>query len=371
MNNISRFFLLTLCVLLAACSSVRPDKLVLEPVDYGRLPSWDADKHYDAFKTYLRSCDVLLKRTPSSNYGPGDLEAPTAVWQETCNIALQAGVTDDATARAFFQRYFVPFRMQNHYDTVGLFTGYYEPLMRGSLVRTENYTVPVYGLPPEVPPAGSDTPYYAREQIYNGVLAGRGLEIAWVNDPIELFFTEVQGSGRIQLDSGEQIRIGYAGKNGQPYFAIGRVLVDEGIMPKEAVSMQAIKDWLRANPGRAKEVMEKNPSYVFFKITPGEGPIGSQSVPLTPERSIAVDMKFVPLGVPIFLDTALTSTPTTPVTLYRHLFIAQDTGGAIKGPVRADIFFGNGPNAEWYAGHMRGSGQSFMLLPVAIAQNFL
>ncbi len=363
-----KIFCAALCLLLTACSFGRPDKLTLEPVNFGKLPGWESDKQQEAFKTYLKSCDVLLLRRPSSDYGPGDLAASVSIWQENCNIAKQAAVVDDVTARAFFERYFVPFLAKNHYDSVGLFTGYYEPLMRGSRTRTELYQMPVYALPPEVQ---DGVPYYAREQIYNGVLAGRGLELAWVNDPIELFFTEVQGSGRIQLDSGEQIQIGFAGRNNHPYTAIGKILVEEGALAKENVSMQTIKDWLRANPARAKEIMEKNESYVFFRVLVGESPIGAQSIALTPERSLAVDLNFLALGIPIYLDTALPGSPTQGASLYRRLFIAQDTGGAIKGPVRADIFFGFGPNAEWLAGHMKGSGEMYILLPHAIAQQFL
>ena len=365
----SVFVLLTATLFLGACSgSILPDKLVLRPVNYGQLPGWESDKQLEAFAAFQKSCAVFLKRRPTSEYGPGDMAAPASIWQENCNIASQASVIDDASARVFFERYFVPFQVRNNLNSVGLFTGYYEPLLQGSRKRSQAYQVPVYGLPPD---KQEGTPYYSREQINNGVLSARGLEIAWVNDPIELFFAEVQCSARVQLDTGEQIRIGFAGKNGQAYTPIGRVLIEEDILTKENVSMQSIKEWLRANPSRAKSVMESNQSFVFFRIVTEDGPIGAQSVALSPGRSLAVDLKFIPLGVPIYINTALTGTQTTSASLYRRLFIAQDTGGAIKGPVRGDIFFGAGPDAEWYAGHMKGSGEKYILLPHAIAQSFL
>lgn len=362
-------FLIVFSSLLSACSgSVLPDKLVLDPVSYGQIPGWESDKQLEAFQAYRRSCDVMLRRRSDTEYGAGDLAAPTATWQENCNIAQQAPVVDDATARAFFERYFVPFKAKNNFNSVGLFTGYYEPMLRGSRKRSEMYQVPVYSLPPDVQ---EGVPYYAREQIYNGVLAGRGLELAWVNDPIELFFAEIQGSARIQFDTGEQMRIGFAGKNNQEYTPIGRILIEEEALTKENVSMQTIKEWLRANPARAKEIMEHNQSYVFFRVVKEEGPIGAQSVALSPGRSAAVDKKFIPLGTPVFLDTALPGTQIQGAMLFRRLLIAQDTGGAIKGPVRADIFFGFGADAEWFAGHMKGSGEEYILLPHAIAQSFL
>jgi membrane-bound lytic murein transglycosylase A len=214
-------------------------------------------------------------------------------------------------------------------------------------------------------------PYHDRAAITTkAALAGQNLELFWTDDPVAAFFLEIQGSGQLVLPDGHRARVGYAGQNGRTYRAIGKDLVEAGAIPKEGVSLQAIRDWLRANPDAAAEMMSRNPSYVFFRelrgVAEGDGPLGAQGVPLTPGRSLAVDRRFLPLGVPLWLETVV-PVMDGPDAEFRHLVIAQDTGGAIKGPVRGDLFWGAGPEAEHGAGHMQSRGGYFALLPRSLA----
>jgi membrane-bound lytic murein transglycosylase A len=207
---------------------------------------------------------------------------------------------------------------------------------------------------------GRLVPYPTRSEIDAGALAGKGSELLWVDDAVDAFFLHVQGSGRVVMENGQLVRLGFAGRNGHPYVAIGRELISRGAIPRERMSMQAIRAWLKANPGEASEVMALNPSFIFFRIIDGEGPIGAEGVPLTPGRSLAVDPAFVPLGLPIWLDT---TDPLKPEQPLRRLVVAQDTGSAIKGPVRGDLFWGFGETAAAKAGSMNQRGRYFLLLP--------
>jgi membrane-bound lytic murein transglycosylase A len=271
----------------------------------------------------------------------------------------------------------------------GLFTGYYEPLLRGSRRYGGAYTVPLYRAPDDLvlidlglfkpDLAGREiagridgrqfVPYFGRAEIDAGALEGRGLELVWVDDAIDTFFLQIQGSGQVELDDGARIRVGYDGQNGHQYRAIGRDLVAQGALTLEEVSLQSIRDWLIAHPAEAREIMARNASYVFFRERPeldaADGPIGAQGVPLTAGRSLAVDRRYIPLGTPIWLEsTAPWPEGEGPL---RRLVIAQDTGGAIKGPVRGDVFWGTGPRAEAIAGHMKSQGRYVVLLPKAAA----
>lgn len=284
--------------------------------------------------------------------------------------------------REFFERHFTVYRVQNSDASVeGLITGYYEPLLAGSRERRAPYLTPLYAPPDdllvidlaEVAPETRGlrlrgrlegrkvVPYYTREEIEQGRAPVRGKEIVWVEDPVEAFFLQIQGSGRVRLPSGELVRVGYADQNGQPYRAVGRYLVESGELQAGQASMQAIQAWARANPAKLDDLLNRNPSYVFFRELPASdgGPIGALGVPLTPERSIAVDARVIPLGAPVYLAT---TRPNSSDPLAR-LMMAQDTGGAIRGPVRADYFWGFGPQAGAEAGRMREQGRMWVLLP--------
>lgn len=294
--------------------------------------------------------------------------------------------TPDAdTARRFFERFYTPYRITGSDGAAeGLVTGYYEPLLRGSRTASRRYRYPVYGVPEdllvidlsEVYPQLKGmrlrgrvegrrvVPYYDRSQIDDGVPGVRGKEIAWVDDPVELFFLQIQGSGRIRLENGAMLRVGYADQNGYPYRSIGKWLVERGDLPLEKASMQGIKDWARQHPEQLKNLLNYNASYVFFRELPSDlsGPIGALGVPLTARRSIAVDARYVPLGVPVYLATTWPNS-TKPLN---RLVLAQDTGGAIRGAVRADFFWGYGDEAAREAGRMKQPLRMWVLLPTGM-----
>src|SRR5262249_38543784 len=263
----------------------------------------------------------------------------------------------------------------------GLFTGYYEPELRGSRVRTAAYAVPLYRPPRDLVSAeaagetrvgrmvdGRLQPYYSRQAIDAGALAGRGLELLWVDDPIDAFFLQLQGSGRVRLAEGGSLRVGYAASNGLPPTMIGRVLVERGELTKEAASMQVVRQWMRDHPDEATALMQMNARYIFFREIPNEGPIGALGVALTPGRSLAVDPKLLPLGAPLWLSTTYPAgTPEAGQPLQR-LVVAQDSGSAIKGAVRGDLYWGSGDGALRYAGPMKQPGRLYLLLPKAVAE---
>ncbi|HYC03943.1 MAG TPA: murein transglycosylase A [Azospirillaceae bacterium] len=378
-----------LLAVLAACSPAKkppaeppPARLTLTTASFQDLPGWARDDQSQALPALARSCDRLLKQPPDRTLGPDGAAGRIADWAAPCAALKQVRAGDPAAARAFFEQWFVPRLAANNGEPDGLFTGYYESQLRGSRTRQGPYQTPLYRKPPELVMVdlgefrehlkgervagkvvdGRLRPYDDRKAIVGGALKGRNLELLYVDDPVEAFFLQVQGSGRVLMDDGSELRIGYDGQNGHPYVAIGRELVARGAMPKEQVSMQSIRAWLAANPGEAAALMDKNPSYVFFRLLEGEGPIGAQGVPLTPGRSLAVDRSFVPYGVPLWLDA---EDPVDARARISRLMVAQDTGGAIRGPVRGDVFWGHGRDAEHRAGLMKSKGRYWLLVPRA------
>ncbi|MEO5335443.1 MAG: murein transglycosylase A [Magnetospirillum sp. WYHS-4] len=369
--------------------------LSLTPVSYSRLAGWETDRHGEALAAFRRSCprlDALSSGRPLDNGGAVKDGGPDLgradEWQAACKAAAGQPVNDDAGARRFFETWFSPFLVADNDREEGLFTGYYEAELKGSRKKHGPYRHPVHARPKDLVTAdlgrfksdwkgqelngrlqgGHLVPYASRNEIVSGFLDGKAQELFWVDDPIELFFLHVQGSGRISLDDGRTVRVGYAGRNGHPYRAIGAELADRGVMRREDITMPAIRAWLAANPTQAAGLLNANPSYVFFRTVEGDGPIGAQGVVLTPGRSLAVDKRFLPYGAPLWLET---SDPLDPSRPLRRLLVAQDTGGAITGPVRGDVFWGHGPEAMARAGHMKQKGRYFLLLPKrpqAIAQ---
>ena len=311
-------------------------------------------------------------------------------WRDVCAEAARVPANDEAQARAFFTQHFRPYRAANNTEPNGLFTGYYEIELKGSRTKTAGYSVPIYGLPKDLVTADLKEfdpslsgkiiigrvvgakfhPYPDRASIESMGLGSNAPVIAWVDDAVDVFFLHIQGSGLIRMANGESMRVGYAAKNGQPYRAVGRVLVDRGALAKEEVSMQSIRAWLAANPSEADAVMATNPSYVFFRElprapngVPRDGPDGAMGVTLTAGRSLAVDRRFMPLGAPVWLSA---QNPDRPDDRTQRLLIAQDTGGAITGPVRGDVFWGTGHDAAERSGRMREVGTYYLLLPRAI-----
>jgi membrane-bound lytic murein transglycosylase A len=342
---------------------------LLKPVSFAALPGWEKDDLRQAWPAFMSSCEVLIKKPD---------------WKEPCTVARDVNAGNEKAVRVFFESFFAPHQVINPDGSdTGMVTGYYEPLLRGARKRNGLYQTPLYRAPddlltidmaavyPELKGmrlrgrlvGNKVLPYPARgEMIESNALAGK--ELLWVDDPIEAFFLQVQGSGRVQLaDTKETVRVAYADQNGHPYKSIGRYLVDKGEMTLDQASAQSIKAWYLSHPSRQQELLNANPSYVFFreeKLTdPNKGPKGSLGVPLTPQRSIAVDTQFVPLGVPVYLSTTQPSKDTP----LQRLMMAQDTGGAIKSAVRADYFWGFGADAGEKAGKMKQRGMMWVLLP--------
>ncbi|MES2743352.1 MAG: murein transglycosylase A [Pseudomonadota bacterium] len=341
----------------------------LLPVDFAALPGWQRDDLRAAWPAFLSSCSVLGKR---------------AEWKEVCVIAQQVRGGEEASIRLFFETFFVPNQViaPDGADT-GLVTGYYEPLLHGARKRGGPFQTPLYKVPddlltvdlasvyPELKAmrlrgrlVGKKVlPYGTRAEIEQATDVG-GKELMWVDDAVEAFFLQVQGSGRVQMsDSQETVRIAYADQNGHPYKSIGRYLVDKGELSMEQASAQGIKGWIAGHPSRQQELFDANPSYVFFKEEklpdPKVGPKGALGVALTPQRSVAIDAQMLPLGAPLFLSTTLANSDTP----MQRLVMAQDTGGAIRGAIRADYFFGFGAEAAENAGRMKQRGMLWVLLP--------
>ncbi|HET7605585.1 MAG TPA: murein transglycosylase A [Sphingomicrobium sp.] len=314
-----------------------------------------------ALRAFRTSCPVLMRRQDQSGLAQAQDWAP---------LCTEAATLAPEQATTFFRDRFDWVRVG---DGKAFATGYYEPEIEGSRVPLPGY-VPIYRLPNDlvrctkqdgttgrgrIDPTGTCVLYFTRAEIEDGALAGRGLELAWAKDPVDLFFLEIQGSGRIRMSDGSVMRVGYAGQNGREYVAIGRLLRERGILPPGGASMQAIKAWIRANPDQGRALMRENLSYIFFKELTGPGPLGALNVPVTPHGTVAADPKFVPLGAPIYLAV---DRPEA-----YGLWVAQDTGGAIKGPNRFDTFWGAGPEATQIAGGMAANGVAWILLPKSAA----
>ncbi|WP_340116381.1 MltA domain-containing protein [Pelagibius sp. 7325] len=357
--------------------------LLLEAVAFADLPGWSDDDVSAALPALRRSCGRLSGQPDDRPLGPDALAGTVADWRQPCADLAAVPEGDDAALRTLLDQDFQPFAVSDAGETEGLFTGYYEAELKAAAPTAPGAT-PLYRVPDDLVTvdlalfradlrgekligrvAGNQlVPYLTRKEIDAGALQDRGLELAWAADPVDAFFLHVQGSGRVIFPDGRVQRVGFAGSNGHPFYAIGRALIDEGIIDRKSASMQQIRDWLRANPERAAEIMQRNARYIFFRPIDGEGPIGAQGVALTPGRSLAVDSSLLPLGVPLWLDTTW---PATDKPL-RRLMVAQDVGSAIKGAVRGDFFWGSGEPALEQAGRMKQSGRYYLFLPKAVAE---
>jgi membrane-bound lytic murein transglycosylase A len=335
------------------------EKLKLSPVSFKSLPGWSNDEHSDALKPFWRSCVKLLQKSQQARFGKNQF-GYVGAWQQVCRKLDRGRFKEKNYGRRFFEEMFRPYLVsgQTSGNSIGFFTGYYEPEISGALFRSGKFQTPLYERPNDL--KRSPGPYFSRRQIKQGVLKNRVKPIAWIADPVDAFFLHIQGSGRIRLPDKNVLRVGFAGHNRHPYTAIGRVLIRRGAIERKNISMQSIRAWLLANPRHAPAVMEQNARYVFFRRLIEAGPIGAQGVALTPGRSLAVDSNFVSYGTPIWLDTKAPQLAARP---FRRLLIAQDTGGAIKGVVRGDIFFGHGNIAAQNAGYMNREGKYYVLIP--------
>lgn len=364
-----------LSLALAGCAGFfpRPQGIGAQ-LDWGDLSGWSQDRHAEAWTALLRSCGARKSLS-------GAEDALRARWTDICREALTMPTPDDSGARRFFEIYFVPHEIIGaRGQREALITGYYEPVLNGSWTRTARFRYPLYQRPADLLTLDLEqlypelrgkplrgrlegqrvVPYYSRREIGDRTAPLQGHELLWVEDPVALFFLHIQGSGRVRLADGTEVAVGYADQNGHPYVAVGKCLADQGILPLADITLSTIRAWLAANPTQVEALLNCNPSYIFFaRRDADEAPLGALEVPLIPSRSVAVDSAFIPLGLPLWLDTALPGTAST----YQRLVFAQDTGGAIKGAARADLFCGRGSDAEALAGEMKQPGRLFLLLP--------
>jgi len=357
--------------------SVAPSRdLTITALDYSSLAGWDDEGHGAAFRAFRRGASVLSRHPPKSH--SVDAVALATILKRA--NALPADLPDNH-ARAFFEAEFAPYEIVSDGGT-GFFTGYYEPIVAGSRIRTDRFATPLYRVPddlvafdPASPPPGLDpalrfarqtdkgpVAYFDRDEIEAGALAGRGLELVFVADPVDAFFMHIQGAARIDLAEGGTMRVSYAAKSGHAYTPIGRVLIEMGALEAGKATMDAIRQWLAANPDTAAVVMRQNRSFIFFREAPVEnpqlGPIAAAKVPLADGRSLAVDRLLHTFHCPVWVETSLPDGKS-----FRRLMIAQDTGSAIVGPARGDIFFGSGAAAGTIAGSMASKGRFVLLAP--------
>ena len=361
-------------------------QLQLNKTSYHVLPGWHDDEHGHALRAFSKSCLIILKYNGDNPIG-GQIPGFAESWFEPCKAAIKIDIKNSHDAKAFFEKWFTPYLVSNNDIYKGLFTGYFEPEILGSMISSAEFGEPIYKLPVNLITANSkdfDTkvsntkivgriknskflPYYTRKEINVGISELKGQELVWVKDPIDVLFLHIQGSGRILFEDGSSKSIGYAGSNGHPYYAIGRSLVTRGEVPKNEISMQRIRKWLLDNPNLSQALINENKSYIFFKWNDKNdelsGPIGSLGIPLTAGRSLAVDRQFLALGVPIWLETEIPQPNLNKKIKINRLVIAQDTGSAIKGPIRGDLFIGTGVDSGAIAGLMKESGRYWVLLP--------
>jgi membrane-bound lytic murein transglycosylase A len=366
------------------------------PVAWADIAGWRDDDQLEAFKAFRVSCKPISAQRTSltdpkaADAKPADSKALGTSLRDPCLAAKHADISDGAKARTFFEDNFLPLRISRLGEADGFVTGYYEPVVDGSRVKTDIYTVPVYRRPsnlfvrgyrqdsPSLPNGGDVfrkigrrklVPYYDRAQIEDGAIAGRGLEICWLKSETDLLFTQIQGSARVRLEDSSTIRINYDSHNGYRYTPVGRILIDRNIIPREQMSMQRIRQWMEANPEGANEVRRQNRAYVFFRevqLSDKDEAVGAQGVPLTPGRSIAVDKALHVYGTPFFIEGDLPVESEQSRTPFRRLMVAQDTGSAIVGPARADLYFGAGAEAGKVAGRMRHPARFVILVPKSL-----
>ncbi|MDE5457523.1 lytic transglycosylase [Bradyrhizobium sp. CSA112] len=356
------------------------------PAAWSEIAGWSEDDHLAAYKAFRVSC----KPISAQQKPPADPKALGTSLRDPCRIARGLELADSAKARAFFEEHFLPLRISRLGEGEGFVTGYYEPIVDGSRTENEVYKVPVYRRPSNLFVRGTTqssaglpnkgqvfrkigrrklVPYYDRAEIEDGAIADRGLEICWLKDQTDLLFSQIQGSARVSLDDGSTVRINYDAHNGYPYTPVGRILIERNIIPKDQMSMQKIREWMEQNPNEADELRRQNKSYIFFRevqLSDKDEAVGAQGVPLTPGRSIAVDKSLHVYGTPFFIEGELPIESEQSKTRFRRLMIAQDTGSAIVGPARADLYFGAGFEAGKVSGRLRHNARFVMLVPKSL-----
>tara|TARA_B100002051_G_C16722751_1_gene633465 strand:- start:9 stop:1277 length:1269 start_codon:yes stop_codon:yes gene_type:complete len=392
------FFLISLIIYYYYFFSPNKEKvLVINQVSYASLDSWTNDNHLKAFITFKISCKKLITLNPNKNMGAityvNNKEFPFAGtikdWIKPCKEAIKTELYDNKEAMLYFQKWFLPFSISySHFgnffskgDDLGLFTGYYEPVIEGSTIFTKDYIFPIYSYPNnyitihlgEFKKSLEGTyitgqiknkkfiPTHKRSEIDKGAISSNSKVLYWLKDDVEVFFLHIQGSGVIKLPNGTENRVSYDGSNGHDYFAIGRELIKKGYISKDEMSMQQIKLWLKNNPEKKDKILQLNNRYIFFKKSLTNSATGAQNTPLVGGRSLAVDLKWIPLGIPLWLD--IDNYGNENKLIIKKLMISQDTGSAIKGIIRGDIFFGTGNKPGTLAGKMNQLGKYYALLP--------
>ena len=388
MRFLVKYFPLVAVVATIGCVEVpeknlTDDQPLLTPVSMSDLPGWGNDSLEKALIPLKKSCVKTIRKPLNSYIGNFSFSGVTSDWVLPCS-ALPIEGSGDKAMRLYLTTYFNAYKLIEQINTTGLITGYFEPTLTGSLLKTVKFATPIYPIPKDLVLVslgdwrarfsgqriagkvvkGRLKPYYSRKAIRNGALDSQTKPILWLESYIDAFFLHIQGSGRVSLSDGSELRLGYAGHNGHTYVPIGRHLIKKGAIKKRDMSLQSIKRWLLKNPQQKHSIMDLNKSYIFFRVIEGDGPIGAQGVPLTPGRSLAVDRKFLPLGIPIWLNADYLDENGK---LLQRLMVSQDTGGAIKGLIRGDIFWGSGEKALALAGSMKAEGEFYVFLPKSIA----
>lgn len=352
-------------------------------VQFENLPGWTKTELHKSLVAFQTSCRAFIKQNPDQMVGTDDIELQAKDWQPACKAALSL-VPEAKVAKRFFQKWFTPVEIYANQSLNGLFTGYYMPTIEGSYTKSAEYSVPIYEVPKDlvsidlglfIPHLKNRkivgrlennklVPYYTREQINKGAIKSKARVLLWMKSPIDRLFLEIQGSGIVEMDDGSRLFIGYDGQNGAPYTAIAGVLIKKGVMTKDSASMQAIRRYLEENPEQMNPIINQNKSFVFFRKLNLDGALGSQGVVLTPGYSLAVDRQWIPMGAPLWLSTSRpNSTNPDQNKPMQRLMVAQDTGGAIKGKIRGDVYWGGGKKATLIAGHMKNPGHYWLLLP--------
>lgn len=364
--------------------SEKQPSLTFRPVGFEQLPGWQKAELKKSLSAFQISCRAFIRQDPEQVVGTDTIELQVKDWQPACVAALAINHVTEKAAKSFFQKWFHPVEFYDKKAGPGLFTGYYVPALKGSYTKSDEFNVPLYETPNDLITTdlglfSNDfknrrivgrvdknrlVPYFTREQINNGALKGKSRVLAWINNAVDRVFLEIQGSGVVELDNGETISVGYDAQNGMPYTAIAAVLIRKGVMTRDNASMQAIKRYLEENPKELHPVLNQNKSFVFFrKMTQGVA-LGAQGVSLTPGYSLAIDKEWIPMGTPLWLNTTRPDSKNPNKTKpMQRLMIAQDTGGAIRGRIRGDVFWGGGERAALVAGHMKNSGHYWLLVP--------
>lgn len=365
-------------------------KITVKKTSYAQLPSWGTQSLQQSLSAFRISCKAFLKQDPNKWIGTKDISLQVKDWLPACKAAMSIEPLSPRAAQDFFQTWLTPVEFYKHKPVHGLFTGYYMPLLQGSLVKTAKYHVPIYTLPSNLVTVDVGAfkpklknirivgrlegtklvPFYTREEINKGAIHKQAHVLLWLTNPMDRVFLEIEGSGVVELDNGKRVYIGYAGENGAPYISIAGVLIKEGILTPDTASSQQIKQYLASHPSEIDRVLNQNKSFIFFRELPSKSAMGAQGVALTPGYSLAVDRQWIPYGTPIWLNTAIPSKNKNSTIPFNRLMVAQDTGGAIRGAVRGDIFWGAGEKASFIANHMRDQGRYWLLLPRHITERF-